>query len=78
MAPPRKCDCGACRLCQRRVYLRAYYRRKQAEAAGRVNGNGNGNGNGHRPLTYQDLNDREFRERLRGAIDVAVRARQAS
>lgn len=75
MAPPRKCDCGVCRLCQRRVYLRGYYRRKQVEQAKALNGNGNGHVNGFRPLTRDDLKDGETRAKLRALIDEATRAK---
>lgn len=80
MAPPRKCDCGVCRLCQRRVYLRGYYRRKQVEQVEQGAKLTNGSAlNGHQAkLTYQDLNEASVRERLRSLIDQAVRARQGS
>lgn len=75
MAPPRKCDCGVCRLCQRRVYLRAYYRRKQAESAMTTNGNGNGHVNGFRALTLDDLRDGETRAKLKALIDERTRVK---
>lgn len=36
MARELKCECGECRTCKRRVYMRGYYRRRAASVRARV------------------------------------------